>query len=111
MLLSPSRADVSPNAVKEAVVMGLPVIGTAIGGIPDYVFPGQNGLLVPAGDLDALVKALEEAARHPQFSRGEVDPATLARCRDYLSPARMAEGFLRVYGKVLNASSGSRQRH
>lgn len=107
LMVLPTRADTSPNAVKEAAVMGLPVIGTSIGGIPDYVFPGKNGLLVPPGDVDALAKALAEAAAHPQFSRGAVDPATLASVRDYLSPARMAENFLRVYRKVLETTPGA----
>ncbi|HSU53370.1 MAG TPA: glycosyltransferase family 4 protein, partial [Candidatus Dormibacteraeota bacterium] len=45
MLLLPTRADTSPNAVKEAVVAGVPVVSSNVGGIPDYVFPGKNGLL------------------------------------------------------------------
>lgn len=101
MLLSPSRADVSPNAVKEAVAAGVPVVGAAVGGIPDYVLPGLNGLLSSPGSLEEFTEALRAAARHPQFSRGEVDAATLARMRDYLSPQLMAKRFLEVYHLAL----------
>lgn len=101
MLLSPSRADVSPNSVKEAVAAGVPVVGTAVGGIPDYVLPGLNGLLCAPGSLDEFTETLRAAARHPQFSRGEVDIATLARMRDYLSPQLMAKRFLEVYHLAL----------
>ena len=52
ILLMPTRADTSPNAVKEAVVAGLPVVASTIGGIPDYVVHGKNGLLFPPGDQD-----------------------------------------------------------
>jgi glycosyltransferase involved in cell wall biosynthesis len=101
ILLSPSRADVSPNAVKEAVAAGVPVVGAAVGGIPDYVLPGLNGVLCPPGNLDAFIEAVRAAARHPQFSRGEVDAATLVRMRDYLSPELMAKRFLEVYHLAL----------
>ena len=101
ILLSPSRADVSPNSVKEAVAAGVPVVGTAVGGIPDYVVPGLNGFLSSPGNLDEFTEALRAASRHPQFSRGEVDAATLVRMRDYLSPQLMAKRFLQVYHLAL----------
>jgi glycosyltransferase involved in cell wall biosynthesis len=101
ILLSPSRADVSPNSVKEAVVAGVPVVGAAVGGIPDYVLPGLNGILCAPGSLEELVEAVRAAARHPQFSRGEVDATTLARMREYLSPQLMAKRFLEVYHLAL----------
>jgi len=97
LMLLPTRADVSPNAVKESVVAGVPVVAASTGGVPDYVFPGRNGLLFPPGDLDGFVAALRTAAQHPAFSRGEVDAAALAQCREYLSPARMARNFLSAY--------------
>jgi glycosyltransferase involved in cell wall biosynthesis len=101
MLLLPTRADVSPNAVKEAVAAGLPVLASDIGGVPDYVSPGKNGLLFPPGDADGFLAALEAAAEHPLFSRGAVDPLSLAQSRDYLSPVRMARNFLAAYETAL----------
>jgi len=101
MLLLPTRADVSPNAVKEAVVSGVPVVLADTGGIPDYVHSGQNGLLFPPGDLDAFVQAVRAAAKHPLFGRGQVAPESLARSRDYLSPMRMAQKFLAAYERAL----------
>lgn len=97
LLLMPTRADTSPNAVKEAVVAGLPVVAADIGGIPDYVVPGKNGLLFPVGDLAAFVAALRAACQHPLFRRGQVDAETLAIEREYLSPALMAKKFLAAY--------------
>ena len=101
LMLLPTRADVSPNAVKEAVVAGIPVVASDIGGIPDYVRPGENGLLFPAGDLEKFMRAIQEAVRHPLFGRGLVESNSLARSRDYLSPARMGQNFLSAYGRVL----------
>ena len=104
MLLMPTRADTSPNAVKEAVVAGVPVVAASVGGIPDYVVPGKNGLLFPAGDLEAFIQAIRSACAHPLFGQGLVDPATLAAEREYLSPELMAKKFLAVYEAVLAKS-------
>lgn len=103
LLVMPTRADNSPNAVKEAVVAGVPVVASDIGGIPDYITHGENGLLFAPGDADALTRALREALLHPLFGRGQVKPETLQRARDYLSPARMAGCFLEAYQTGLRA--------
>jgi glycosyltransferase involved in cell wall biosynthesis len=47
-------------AVLEALAVGLPVIGSDLGGIPELIDPGQDGLLVPAGDDKALATAMGE---------------------------------------------------
>ena len=101
MLLLPTRADTSPNAVIEAVVAGVPVVASNIGGIPDYVLPDKNGLLFEPGDLSGFVGALRAACLHPLFKAGQVDPDTLANTRRYLSPERMAENFRRAYESAL----------
>ena len=101
MLLMPTRADTSPNAVKESVVAGVPVVAASVGGIPDYVVPQKNGLLFPAGDLEAFVESIRTACAHPLFGRGQVDPATLATEREYLSPELMARKFLAAYESAL----------
>ncbi len=101
LMLCPTRADVSPNAVKEAVVAGVPVVGSNVGGIPDYVFPGQNGVLFPAGDLAQFVAAIRSACRHPLFSLGKVEPASLVKTRAYLSPELMGRRFREAYQQAL----------
>jgi glycosyltransferase involved in cell wall biosynthesis len=100
LLLFPTRVDNSPNSVKEAVVAGLPVVASAIGGIVDYVLPDRNGLTFEASDLDAFVASIRAAVKHPLFGQGKVDPDTLTQIREYLSPATMAQGFLRAYRRV-----------
>lgn len=105
ILLMPTRADTSPNAVKEAVVAGLPVVAADIGGIPDYVVPGKNGLLFPVGDLEAFIQAVRTASKHPLFSHGTVEPETLQQEREYLSPALMAKKFFAAYEAALALQS------
>jgi glycosyltransferase involved in cell wall biosynthesis len=104
MMLCPTRADTGPVAVKEAVVAGVPVVGTQVGGIPDYVFPEKNGVLCAAGDVTAFAEAIRRACRHPLLGQGRVDAATLGQVREYLSPKRMAEGFRDIYRRLASGA-------
>jgi glycosyltransferase involved in cell wall biosynthesis len=46
------------TAILDAMALGLPVVATAVGGVPDAVTPGQTGLLVPPRNPQALAQAL-----------------------------------------------------
>ena len=59
------RHDGLPAALLEAMACGLPVISTGVGGIPEAVADGENGLLVPPDDVAALEAALARALREP----------------------------------------------
>jgi glycogen synthase len=47
-----------PHSAVEALSVGVPVVATAVGGVPEVVRDGENGLLVPPGDPDALATAM-----------------------------------------------------
>ena len=66
-LVLPSRADTSPNVVKEARVMGLPVITTRHGGQSDYIRNGKNGFLVEPGDISRLTDCLNTVLSNHEF--------------------------------------------
>ena len=59
VLVNASVAEPFGLSVLEAQASGVAVVGTRAGGIPDFVFDGDNGLLVPHGDAHALAKALD----------------------------------------------------
>ena len=48
-----------PHTLLEALAVGTPVIATAVGGIPEVVVDGENGVLVPAGDVPAIAAAID----------------------------------------------------
>ena len=53
-----SRWEGNPLSVMEAMAARLPVVATAVGGVPELVEDGVTGLLVPPGDAEALERAL-----------------------------------------------------
>ncbi len=61
-----SHSEGLPNNVIEAMFARLPVIGTAVGGIPELVEDGRTGLLVPARSPEALARAIIDLADAPE---------------------------------------------
>ncbi|MDI6761041.1 MAG: glycosyltransferase family 4 protein [Candidatus Brocadiaceae bacterium] len=56
--LNPSFWDCSPRSILEAMVCGVPVIATAVGGIPEMITNLETGLLVQAGDAEAIANCI-----------------------------------------------------
>ena len=72
LLLAPSVTGTDgdqegiPNVLKEAMAMGIPVISTLHGGIPELVENGKSGFLVPERDVEALANRLAYLIDHPE---------------------------------------------
>ncbi|APE45318.1 colanic acid biosynthesis glycosyltransferase WcaL [Sulfitobacter alexandrii] len=64
-LVMPSFAEGLPMVVMEAMAAARPVIATYIAGTPELVRPDETGWLVPAGDVAALARAMEDLAEAP----------------------------------------------
>jgi glycosyltransferase involved in cell wall biosynthesis len=95
-LALPTRVDTSPNVVKEARVIGLPVVTTPCGGQVTYVKEGKNGFLVAPGDvvglravLRTLLSDFEQCRKMGAYRREEH--------RDILHPAKTARRFAALY--------------
>jgi glycosyltransferase involved in cell wall biosynthesis len=58
-LVLPSFAEGLPVVIMEAMALSRPVISTFVAGIPELVQAGENGWLVPAGDVEALADAMQ----------------------------------------------------
>lgn len=63
-----SHSEGLPNVVLEAMAHARPVVTTPVGGIPDLIEDGRNGLLIPVGDTAALVSALGSLSAEPAMA-------------------------------------------
>ncbi len=59
----PSYDEGLPMSMLEAMALALPVVVTAVGAIPEAVVDGEQGLLYPPGDIDALTQTSANSAR------------------------------------------------
>jgi glycosyltransferase involved in cell wall biosynthesis len=69
LLVHPSRREPFGIVILEAASLGVPVITTRVGGIPEIVEDGRCGWLVPPDDPDALAVAIGEALAEPELAR------------------------------------------
>ena len=58
VLVNPSHSEGSPYVLLEAMAAGLPIVATAVGGVPEMVENNETALLVPAGDPQAMADAI-----------------------------------------------------
>jgi glycosyltransferase involved in cell wall biosynthesis len=80
-----------PHAAVEALALGVPVVATAVGGVPEVVRDGENGFLVPAGDVRALADALRRVAD---------DRSLRDRLAAAAAPSVADLSHERVYGRI-----------
>jgi glycosyltransferase involved in cell wall biosynthesis len=66
IFINTNRVDNMPVALLEAGAMGLPIVATAVGGVPDLLEHGRHGVLVPDDDAEAMAQAVLDLLRNRQ---------------------------------------------
>lgn len=99
LFVLPSRAEGMPIAMLEAMAAGLPVVVTPVGGIPDAVQDGEQGLIVPVGDSRALADRIESLLASPEQRRRMGEKARLTAEQKY-TPAATAQALLALYDSL-----------
>ncbi|MFB3880117.1 MAG: glycosyltransferase family 4 protein [Armatimonadota bacterium] len=109
VLALPSLTEGLPNVVLEAFAAGVPVVATAVGGVPELVRDGENGWLVSSGDAAGLGAALN-AALSDRGERARRGAAGQALVRARYTFAAQAERAAEVFREVLSRRGGERCR-
>jgi glycosyltransferase involved in cell wall biosynthesis len=95
----PSTSEGLPVALLEAMAYGKAVVATTVGGVPDVVDHGEDGLLVPPGDTRVLAGTLADLAADPDRVRS-LGRAAAARARSR-TPEDLARELDRLYGELV----------
>lgn len=100
----PSLQDNLPNTVLESLACCTPVVGFAVGGIPDMVHPGVTGLLAPAQDVGALGRAIRQLLEDP-----DTRARMAANCRrvavEEYALEKQAQAYVDLYRRVVDRHS------
>lgn len=92
----PSSAEAFGNVFAEALASGLPIIGSTVGGIPELVEHGTNGLLVPPGNPDALAQSIRYLADDPAL-RSKMSARNRAKAEATLQWAQVTRRYVAIY--------------
>jgi glycosyltransferase involved in cell wall biosynthesis len=96
----PSLSEGLPLSLLEAMASGLPVIASRVGGIPEVLKQGDEGIMVPGGSVDALAQAMLKLRNLDAASRREMGRSGRKRVLERFSVDRMVSEINQLYQDV-----------
>jgi glycosyltransferase involved in cell wall biosynthesis len=102
IFIHPSHIDNSPNALCEAMTIGMPIIATYAGGIPSLLVNGHEGILVQDGDPYAMAGAIMELLKDKEFATALGQNARL-RALERHNPEKIVSDVIKIYEDVLKS--------
>ena len=100
LMVSSSRKEGLPMAILEGMAAGRPWIATAVGAVPMAIHNGENGVLIAAENVDALVDNMIRLMKSSD-ERSALGAAARALTESEFSAERMAADYLHVYTAAL----------
>ena len=97
----PSRSEGLPNALLQAMAAGLPCVATSVGGVPDIIKDGVNGILVPPEREDLLAEALEKVLLDKNMARRLGEEAR--RSVLHLRLDRIVDSYSKLITEILSS--------
>jgi glycosyltransferase involved in cell wall biosynthesis len=104
-----SNNEGTPVALIEGLAAARPVVATDVGGVPSVVDHGQDGLLVPKGDADAVARALRTLLEDPGL-RAEMGAKGRVKARSKWDKQRLVRDIKDLYDDVLSRPSARAQK-
>jgi glycosyltransferase involved in cell wall biosynthesis len=100
VLVLPARREAFGRVLIEAMALGVPVVGTAAGGVPEIIEHGRNGLLCDPGDLGAFTAAVARVLDDPDLAAALAAEGRTTVARRFTAD-RAAREILDVYEQVV----------
>ncbi|MDD3642369.1 MAG: glycosyltransferase [Candidatus Krumholzibacteria bacterium] len=97
VLCSHPVVETFPLSLLESMACALPVVATSVGSIPEMIEHGREGILIPAGDEDALTAAVAGLGGEPR-RRGELGARARMRVEERYSEDLMIDSYARLLG-------------
>ena len=107
LFVLPTREDPFPLAVLEALAVGLPVVASNVGGLPEQVSP-DTGVLVEPGEVGPLANAVEELLADPGRRRSMGERAA-QEAAERFTPKRHADELEGALRSTVDAAGGRRR--
>jgi glycosyltransferase involved in cell wall biosynthesis len=101
-----SRYENAPRALIEAMSLGCPIVATRVGGIPEIVRDGVDGLLHRGGDSEDLAAKIVALLTNPAQA-AELGRSAAARSEQEFHPAAIASQTIDYYRRVLQTSTAA----
>lgn len=96
----PSLWDCSPRSILEAMVCMVPVIATAVGGIPEMITNGETGLLAPSGDTEAMAQCILRLYGDKGL-RKRLSARAAEKVQELFGPSQTIERMIQLYRELL----------
>ncbi len=103
-LALPSHSEGSPNVVLEAMAAGVPIVATAVGGVPEMLSHQQTGLIVAPRDPRAMADQLK-ALLDSESLRRRLATAARERTEDIYTPDAQCKSWVSIYEELLDDRS------
>lgn len=107
VFLMTSRTEGMPNTVLEAMSLQLPVVSTAIGGVPELVVDGETGILCPVGDTTTLAKAVASLVANEEL-RNSFGLAGRKRIEEHFDFVKRVKTMEEIYCSFADHKIGHR---
>ncbi|MGI9067134.1 MAG: glycosyltransferase family 4 protein [Pyrinomonadaceae bacterium] len=108
VVVLPSHSEGSPYVLLEAMAAKVPVVATAVGGVPEMVENEESALLVPARDPHAMAKAIARVLTDPELARKlTANASTLVATR--FAPETQVRSLVELYRSLLTREDRAQQ--
>jgi glycosyltransferase involved in cell wall biosynthesis len=99
--VNPSHSEGSPYVLLEAMAANLPIVATAVGGVPEMLENNETALLVPSGNPRALADAIARVLTDEELAQ-TLSANALRLGSSRFSPESYARSLTNIYREVIN---------